>query len=435
MKQLVSMAKAAERLGVSERTVQRYVSSGQLSWHGEKRRGCNAVGIVVRELAAILRSSGADARPRRTRRPVGERILKAMRPVEAGSTLDPALSSRAVEMLIRAIIGGACQDLSYFGIWEVCRGNHLFAAVLTGQDIRAPKAMDPLAYYAAGKLAQFVARVDALCSQEEAHQDPMELVAVLAHLWRSMTTPQVNVVIRFDTTTRRASLDVTPVWLDDAPGGALPFAQRDTHTRLYQNADYRAANRYATKAALHLLGGASPGVPGEGFGTRLQLLLQNADAGARRSLREEADDEGNLSARQRAEARHHKTVKTVWLRQEYGLSQSEFAAIQRMAARLRGDTLDRAPASYKDKARQYSKGGGSDESQPDESDESQPARRKNQKPQGHSMGVHRPSLTAVGRMLGVSRQAASEMVSLGQVLLRRGFLGGLRLGNRPCQDG
>lgn len=176
-------------------------------------------------------------------------------------------------------------------------------------------------------------------------------------------------------------------------------------------------------------------MPGEGFGTRLQLLLQNADAGARRSLREEADDEGNLSARQRAEARHHKTVKTVWLRQEYGLSQSEFAAIQRMAARLRGDTLDRAPASYKDKARQYSKGGGSDESQPDESDESQPARRKNQKPQGHSMGVHRPSLTAVGRMLGVSRQAASEMVSLGQVLLRRGFLGGLRLGNRPCQDG
>ncbi len=117
---LLSMTKAAKAANVCEDTVQRYVKKGILPWRGAARRGRKATGIRLSDLLRVIRGRGKDKRPRDSKRPAWKNIYYKLDGL-------PYSSEQLVGRLISAIMGGACADLAYFGIYEICRGNHCFA--------------------------------------------------------------------------------------------------------------------------------------------------------------------------------------------------------------------------------------------------------------------------------------------------------------------
>jgi hypothetical protein len=308
---LLNMVEAAREAGISERTVQRYVNSGLLTWRGTIRRGPRAAGIRLAELLRVAKRAGRDGRRRKNRVPAWTRITNRLAQL-------PFTSGSLITQLVRAIRGGACSDLARVGISEICRGDKDFSLILMGKEQDRPTDMDPLRFHAAGRLHEVARRSDDGVQLPSTLRDRLKL---LAFTWIKETVPVVEPVIRYNPKTRRAQLALSPHWLIGAPVGTLPFSDGDTIAKLYRDHRLKYVDTLITKAARRLLSGRRPGAFDDEFRVSIQYLLNMEP------FQYSAGDETGLRE---------------WFAARYDLTLEQAKLIDKLVRRVRADAVDRA---------------------------------------------------------------------------------------------
>ena len=213
---LYSVSEAAKLIGVSRKTVQRWLSSGQLQHHGANQRGRHSKTIDLEEAKAVNQTlvGGAD---RADYKPVVSQLRAFLSNLDGTGKQPRFTPEEVICVYLAAIEGGADIDFMLYCVDRLRDGDGIFIHMVMGDPV-LPLLRDPLRSFASERLRKFAT----------AQKVPESGLPDFETLWKRLidfclnTQIEVEVAIVFDQDTKVASLELVPKWLSEAPPGLLP---------------------------------------------------------------------------------------------------------------------------------------------------------------------------------------------------------------------
>jgi excisionase family DNA binding protein len=385
---LYSAREAADQLGVSRKTIQRWLANGQLQWHGTIRRGQHAKGIDLNEARAIQRTQ-VNRTDRAKSKPVWLQVKDFLTDIDrlpapvvepprigvrTGNVRVGAVSAvvsepycspeQVIAIYSAAVANGADVDFMLYCVYLLREGNGLFVHMLLGHELN-PLLTDPLIPYAAKQMRARVPWLSGVVGNDGSSTAKLNSrlrATDFRKLWLNLmkTCHQAPIFVEpavvFCRNTKKASVELVPSWLNEAPRGVLPIVGgRRSVVRVRRSRSRAKLDSIATRIANKLEGDNDGDKQ-----VRLRVLLDYssdpllADSRWKRRVREFAARQPFLGEDQLPLARNlqreiHSVLHGILTAAEYfDLTMDEARTFLLEWQRLKADISERRNMSYND---------------------------------------------------------------------------------------